>query len=307
VGATPQDPASLVTPDDARRAVADSYSLSYQAYAALDSAQLAQVESPPLLTINEADFQYRRAEDEPFENLVEEPSEVEVFVPRQTAYPLQFLARIAFESDQEQYLLYVRDAPDAPWRNPYQVFVSGFPGLPSPIAVDRDGYARLLDPGRGRLRTDPARLGERLTSFFGRYEEQPLPKSRLFRPGPATSDNLQGIRNRAREVQVTYTFSPVPGPQVAYATKNGGAFTFFAYQSQDQTLPPPGGTLRVRTGGFPGPKLPPGRYQSTEATRMTLLAAVVPPARQRREPVTVVGRYTGTLAADGVPLAPEES
>ena len=68
--------------------------LSFRAASGLDGGLLAQTESEPLLTIDEADFSYRRQEDKPYEGLIEDPGEIDVFVPRQTSYPAQFLTRI---------------------------------------------------------------------------------------------------------------------------------------------------------------------------------------------------------------------
>ena len=93
-------------------------------------------------------------------------------------------------------------------------------------------------------------------------------------------------------------------PAAVYETEDGGALAFFAYTAREQSEAPRGGTLRVRPSGLPGTQLPAGRYRSTDSTRMTLLAAAVPPVKPRKEPVTIVGRYTGTLTVEGMPAEP---
>lgn len=297
----------VVTRDQAQQVVADWYAKSYQAAAGLDSALLAETESPPLLTIDEGDFQYRRAEEKPFEGLIEEPGKTDIFVPRQTTYPAQFLARVGYPGGLSQFFVFVRGSADSAWRTPYQAATDSFPKLPSPIAVDRSGYAQLVPPGATKLKVGLDDVSKRLVDYFSKYRSQSLPAAKPFRDGPATSDNLKAIRARSREVDAAYTFAVASSPPAVYRTKDGGALTFFAYSSQEQANAPRGGTLRVQSGGLPGPQLAPGRYASTDTTRLTLLAAVVPPAKKKQALVTVVGRYTGTLSVSGTPEGPTDA
>ncbi len=300
----PRGVSPVVTPGDAKQIVDDWYAQSYEAAAALDSALLAQVESPPLLTIDEADFQHRRDREMPFEELIPEPESVDVYVPRQTSHPAQFLARIGYAGGSTQYFVFLQEAEGAPWRTPYQAATEGFPRLPSRIVIDPDGYAESVPPNARGVKVAPQRLAAALVDYFSRYEEPRLPAARPFRAGPATSDNLKAIRARARDVPATFEFSEVTAPFAAYRTRNGGALVFFAYSSHDETTAPAGGTLRVDELGLPGPQLEPGRYVRTESTRTSLVAAAVPPAKQTDGLVTVVGRYTGTVEVAGEPAAP---
>lgn len=298
-----QTPPPVVTPDEAEQAVRDWYATSYRATETLDSDLLATVESAPLLTIDQADFQYRRDEDKPYENLVAEPDSIDVFVPRQTAYPAQFVAKLDV-AGSTQYFEFVRESAESPWRTPYQAAADGFPALPSPIAVDRDGYATLVPIDTTKLKVAPGAVPDRLVRYLSRYEEQTLPNSKPFHAGPATSDNMKAIRARAREVDATYEFEILTAPHAAYRTKDGGALVFFGYSSREQAEAPGGGSLRVQPTGLPGTQVPPGRYLSTDTTRNTLVAAAVPKATPKSGRVTIVGRYTGSVAATGVPKGP---
>jgi hypothetical protein len=306
VPATAQTPPPVITPDEAEQVVRDWYATSYRATEALDGDLLATVEAPPLLTIDQGDFQYRRDEDTPFENLVAEPGSIDVYVPRQTAYPAQFVAKIGV-GPTTQWFEFVRESAEAPWRTPYQAAADGFPELPSPIALDKDGYATLVPIDTTKLKVAPGAVPERLVRYLSRYQEPTLPKAKPFGDGPATSDNLKSIRARTREVDATYEFSVVTAPHAAYRTKDGGALVFFAYSSREQAEAPGGGTLRVQPSGLPGPQVPPGRYLSTDTTRTTLVAAAVPPAKPRSGRIAIIGRYTGSVAATGVPEGPTEA
>ena len=264
------------------------------------------MEAAPLLTIDQGDFQYRRDEDKPFENLVAEPGSIDVYVPRQTAYPAQFVAEIGV-GPTTQYFEFVRESAESPWRTPYQAAADGFPEPPSPIAVDRDGYAT--------LRADRHRQAE---GRAGRRSRAPRPLLlALRRAGPREVEAVPGRPGHERqpevdpgphrEVDATYEFSAVTAPHAAYKTKDGGAVVFFAYSSRELAEAPGGGTLRVQPSGLPGPQVPPGRYLSTDTTRITLVAAAIPPAKPKSGRITILGRYTGSVAATGVPAGPSEA
>ena len=204
----------VVTPAQAEQVVASYVSA---ARAANTVAAYNAVQGPPLSVLSDAQIGVA-----PPNNTMFTLTNVQVFVPRQTTYPAQFLA-LATEpgSTNPDFRVFTKRSVGAPWK---AVYLTPAPSSTPTIFVDANDYARTVTGAAG-LRVEPATLPHTLAAYF----QQSL-KANRSAPLRIFDSSLSGyVLNLIKADTAnreTVTAAATTFPVYSYRTYNGGALSF---------------------------------------------------------------------------------
>ena len=282
----------LVTPALARRVVNAVWPLRDRALAGRNLATVRAVESGPALAVDVARMREGGAPNRPTPDRVA-PSGLVVYVPRQTAWPVRFLAEVPTTSAARPFLefvIFTRAAARSRWHVVYDTGFSAKPGgtvAPDPGVFDAEGYD--LVPA-GELRADGAVPD--LARYWQSWRDDPNPPSALppFAPGTWTTEYGQSVADRQDRIgdnglpeHIVYADKPAPA---------GDLWTFGVWGEELVCSP----MHQVTTWTGPahqdanrqkwGPDLAPGVYRTVTAEIL-------------REACVLVPRASGALVAFG--------
>ncbi|MET9484681.1 hypothetical protein [Streptomyces sp. NPDC006638] len=209
----------------------DAYNASDLAFdPALDAEQVTGA----LGAINQAGLKSRSVTD-PGGNPQHVPlelTEAKFTIPKKAGWPRFFLADTDSNrdvdggpQDNNWVLVFVRNAKDRPWEVAYLAILSK--GAVPAFKTDKDGWGEAISPEDSNFAVAPKVLSTEYTSYLrtGRPAH--------FAPGPHTTEWRADRQKRARVPGFTqqYVDQPLNGGDfapVGLATKDGGAFVFFA-------------------------------------------------------------------------------
>ncbi len=263
------------------------------------------IEAPPIQLIDDANF--REARNRGKKSLGNQGTvrRRQVFVPNQSAYPLEFLASERVNDGSNQLLVFTRPTEADKWKvsTAAQLVVDPVPGL----VQERAGYTARLDADHAAtLKLAPEQLAPALADLWARSENSTAPTSELFEPGLLTTEAVNAFVGELAasgiDGEVSFDFAPAPFPVVSYAATGGRALVLFPV-SVHETIRPTGGAgvlEQPRSRGVFGGLVVPGRYATVRYDRLMLLAAVVPPGGTSAR-VRVIGQYAGIVGAATTP------
>jgi len=303
VGAAQLDP--LLSRDDAMRVLRKFERANARNNESLGIEGQGAIESPPVQLIDDATF--REVRNRGGTSLGDQGaiSRRRVYVPRQTQYPLQFLASERVSDGSTQLLVFTRPTEAEGWR--VSTAVSLVTGPVPELTGDRDGYTALLDADHAAaLKVHPDGIASALADLWARSNEGATPSSELFEPGLLTDGAVSAfvgvLAASGIDGDVLFSFEPAPFPVVASPMTRGRALVLFAL-SVDETIRPTGGDgvlVQPRSRGVFGGLVRPGRYGTVRFDRLMLLAAVVPPGGTTAR-IRVIGEYSGIVGAETTP------
>lgn len=266
------------------------------------------VELPPIKLIDDATFRELRNRHQslgPQGRVIER----RVVVPRQTAYPLQFIAaeRIRFDGGEaaSQLLLFDRATANDDWKvsSAAQLGADTVP----PFVVDAAGYAAPLDADHAAaLKLAPEAVVAALADVWTRSDAGAPITSELFESGPLTTGAVSRLVDELAftgiEGEVDFGFEPAPYPVVTYRLERGRALVMFALAIHETIRPADSGERLVqpKSRATFGGLVVPGRYSTVGYERLALLTAVVPRAGAPTR-VRIVGSYSGLVSASTTP------
>lgn len=296
----------------------------YNAKNTLNNATLniegqAEIETPPIKTIDDAVFRELQGRGE---TTVGDPftvDDVEVFVPEQSSYPLTFLALERLTSPElpdestTQLLVFTQASAQEPWKA--ALAASFLPDADVPnVATDDNGLATLVTGNQAAaLQVHPRKLAPKLARLWQRSADGGA-ISKPFQPGILTTDAVSLFIGEIEqlpinEASVKFAFRPAESQPVCVAARGGGALCFFVI-SYRATLDPVSGvfeqpaTRETLTG-----LVIPGEYGSVTFERTAIVLAAVP-TRTRLGRIDVVGVYNGLISVETSPRgvsAPDEA
>lgn len=218
-------------------------------------------------------------------------------IPKKAGWPRWFVAETDSNRDADSgpgdntwTLVFVRSAPEQPWRVGHLTILS--PDEIPEFKTDKDGWATAVPPGSSALAVAP----ENLSAEYASYLKTGAPAH--FAPGPHT-DGWRSIREKdAHKPGITtqYIDQPVKGGDfapLALATKDGGAMVFFATRLFDRQTAAK--DYKPEIGASVKPLLTGEVKSSLTQESVVSEAAVVP----RSGPVVVTGRLQGVIGAEG--------
>jgi hypothetical protein len=255
------------------------------------------VEGPPLSDADDPSIQANPAPSTP----ATPPSNVVVYLPKQTSYPAQFLAQVSYSTGGPDYLLFMKRSKSAPWLAVYQIQPATSTS-PLPIAVDRSGFATVVTSSSG-LKFDPATLRRSGPSYIQQAAlAKSAPPSKIF--DPSIAQIVIGIIKQFASQSLIWTPTSVRNtayPVYSYGAIGGGALSFLTVRVASHIVSSgPTGSVMVST---PQPGLTANtRYKSVDLTSLVLIALAVPRAKAPAL-VTSPGQYVGVISGKGVPCA----
>jgi len=263
------------------------------------------IESPPVQLIDDAAFREIRNRGGTSLGDQSAISRRRVYVPRQTQYPLQFLASERVSDGSAQLLVFTRPTEAEGWK--VSTAVSLATGPVPELVRDHDGYTAPLDADRAAaLKVPPDAVAPALADLWTRSEEGGTPSSELFEPGLLTDRAVSSLVGELAASgiggDVLFRFEPAPFPVVASPMTRGRALVLFAL-SVHETIRPTGGNgvlVQPRSREVFGGLVIPGRYGTVRFDRLMLLAAVVPPGATKAR-IRVIGVYSGIVGAETTP------
>lgn len=287
----------VVTPAQAKAAVTAWNQLADTAASNLDANMLDQLEAPPLLGVDVPGFQDAKARGASPPPVVG-VANVSVYVPKQTSYPAQFLARLDGANGATDFVVLVKASKQAPWKAAYRANLVANATAPD-LALDRRGYAAVITERQAKkqLKFDPATLGRAYSDFLNQSAQGSAPApSATFSPDVAQPllSSLSPVSAGQRAV----TYASANDPVYSYRTRDGGAFSLVGATVEIRTTADAGAVFTPPQQLF---DLRPGqRYQSTEMKGIDLVGLTVPPARAA---ALVVSRadFNAVISATGVP------
>lgn len=307
-----------VTPAEAKNVVETYAQANATNNEKLDSTGQGTIEGPPLQTIDAAT--YRDAEGRGLTTLGQQVKvdKIRVYVPKQSAYPLQFLAsyRVTPPQDgeqQQQLLVFVRASEAEPWRVTMAAQLA--PGLSPPkIATSSDGLATIVDAqSAGSLREKPELLAAGLSELFNRLIEGKKSANRkLFAPGPLTTEVADRMAQQVRATRKSgagaqLKFEPAQFAPVAYRSAKRSAIVLFVLALHEAFDPAAGRSLpQPASQDAFGGLVAPGQYAAVRIDRLAIFAAWVPESRTKHA-VEVIAIYEGVVQALAVPAPPGSS
>src|SRR5262245_9379160 len=227
-------PRLVVTPAQAKAAVTAWNQLVDTAASNLDANMLDQVEAAPLLGMDVQgiqDAKARGASPPPVVGV----ANVTVYVPRQTSYPAQFLARLDGVNGATNYFVFGKALKQAPWKAAYQANLVANATVPDPV-LDRRGYATVIPERRAKkqLKVDPAMLARANSDFLNQSAQgsSPAPSATF---SPEVAQPLLASLSPVRAGQRVITYAPANGSAYSYRTRDSGAFSLV------------GATVEIRT------------------------------------------------------------
>ncbi|MEX0666116.1 MAG: hypothetical protein WD598_15300 [Acidimicrobiia bacterium] len=287
----------------------------YNARNTLNNATLnvegqAEIEAPPIKTIDDSVFREYRGRGETTLGDPFTVNEVEVFVPDQSSYPLTFFALERLTSPElpdeptTQLLAFAQASADEPWKA--TLAASFLPEADVPdVATDDHGLATLVKGKQAAsLQVNPRKLAPKLARLWQRSAAGGA-ISKPFEPGLLTTDAVALFLGEIEqlpinEARVDFAFRPSESQPVCVAARDGGALCFFVI-SYSATLDPVSGafeqplTRETLTG-----LVVPGEYGSVTFERAAIVLAAVP-KRTRLGRVDVVGVYNGLISVETSP------
>jgi hypothetical protein len=289
----------VVTPAQAKAAVMAWSQLIDTAAPSFDVNILSQVEAPPLLALDTPVFQDAKARGAPAPP-VTTIANVTVYVPKQTSYPAQFLAHIEGSLGFNALYLFVKTSKHDPWKAVYQTNLLANATLPD-VALDRHGYASTIPEKQAKqqLKIDPATLSRAYSDFLNQSAQANAPaSSAIFSPDIAQQLVSALANDPIPPGQRVFTYAPADYPAYSYRTRDGGAFSLVAVNSDIQDTAGGGAVITYHQPLF---GLGPGqRYRSTDIKGMFLVGINVPPAKSSAL-ATSPAEYDVVTSATGVP------
>ncbi len=284
----------VVTPAQAEQVVASYVSA---ASAANTVAAYNAVQGPPLSVLSDAQIGVA-----PPNNTMFTLTNVQVFVPRQTTYPAQFLA-LATEpgSTNPDFRVFTKRSVGAPWK---AVYLTPAPSSTPTIFVDANDYARTVTGAAG-LRVEPATLPHTLAAYF----QQSL-KANRSAPSRIFDSSLSGyVLNLIKADTAnreTVTAAATTFPVYSYRTYNGGALSFVTLRFHLHAVPAGTATTVDPTAIFALLGQVPGLtqaqpYRSIDIDLLAQLALTVPPASQHNALTLAAGSDFGAISGSGTP------
>jgi hypothetical protein len=290
-------PRSVINPAQARATVRAWSQLVDTAASNLDVDVLAQVEAPPLLDIDMPAFQDAKAHGAsrlPTVGI----ANLAVYVPRQTSYPAQFLARLDGTNGTTNFFLFVKGSKQAPWRAAFQAHLAA--NAPTPdVVLDRRGYAKLVPERQAmrHLKFDPETLPRSYADFLNQSARAGAPASSMIF-SPDIAQPLVGSLAPLAAGQRVVTYAPSDSPAHSYRTRDGGALSLVTATVDIQITADAGAVISPSQQLF---DLRPGqRYQSEDLKGIDLVWLSVPPANAPAL-VTSPADYNAVISATGVP------
>jgi Protein of unknown function (DUF3592) len=291
---SPAPPATgpLVTPALARRVVHAAWPLRDGALAGRDVATLRELESGPALAVDVARMREGGAPNRPVPDRTA-PSRLAVYVPRQTVWPIRFLAEVPTKSAAHpflEFLIFSRNSAKSSWRVVYDTGFSrtGGAGLsPDPGVFDRRGYD--VVPA-GEIRADDAI--PHLARYWQAWRDDGSAPAAVppFAPGTWTTDYGQSVSGRQNRVgdnglpeHIAYGDEPAPAREVwTFGVWGEELVCSPMHQTTTWTGPAHQDPNREKWGS----DLAPGVYSSVTAEIV-------------REPCVLVPQAAGALVAFG--------
>jgi hypothetical protein len=293
----PGAPRIVVTPTQAKAAVTAWNQLDDTAASNLDANMLAQLEAPPLLGVDVPGFQDAKARGESPPPVVG-VANVSVYVPKQTSYPAQFLARLDGANGTTNYFVFVKASKQAPWKAAYRASLVSNAAAPE-LTLDRRGYAAVIPErqAKNQLKFVPATLARAYSDFLNQSAQGSAPaSSATFSPDVAQP--LVGSLGPVSAGQRVITYAPTNDPAYSYRTRDGGAFSLVTASVEIRTTADAGAVITPPQQLF---DLRPGeRYQSMEMKGIDLVGLRVPRARASAL-VTSPADCNAVVSATGVP------
>ncbi|WP_399091779.1 hypothetical protein ACGH2B_20710 [Streptomyces sp. BBFR2] len=218
-------------------------------------------------------------------------------VPKQAGWPRFFVAdAVTNRKDgsgrySHWFLVFSRDAADAPWR---AVYMTALSGAQAPrFKTDADGFAEPVPVGGDSgLVVDPGKLSTAYADYLRTGE------GGLFAPGPRTDAwrRDRDAKSRTLESRIQWLDQPARFTPVALRTEDGGALVFFASFYHQQKTVSEGSTMQVSPqvqGVMDKPV-----EQATKITLTNLTAqAVQVPAKSAGGKVTVLNYVEARTSA----------
>ncbi|WP_308117396.1 hypothetical protein [Streptomyces fuscigenes] len=218
-------------------------------------------------------------------------------IPKKAGWPRWFVADAApagqqrTGADQVRWIMaFVRESPDSGWKAAYLTSMTAA-AIPR-FATDADGYAVPAGGKAGTLAVPPARL----SADYAEYLRTGSPDE--FAPGPHTDQWRAQRAKSAKQTASTmqYIDQPLKNGEftpLALATKDGGAFVFFATRYYQRQTTAAGYSPQVPKDVVP-------LMQGTAHTKFTKewvssQAAEVPASGK----VSIVSRLEGVTGATG--------
>jgi len=309
--AAPGGAGDLVLPPTAT--AAERIVSDYNAKNTLNNATLsiegqAAIEAPPIKAIDDAAFREFQGRgqttlDDPFT-----VDGVEVFVPEQDGYPLNFLAYEELSSpDQpepvQQFLVFSQTNADEAWKVTHAA--SFIPGAAVPeVAVDRNGLTAIVDGSDSSLQVKPTKLAAKLAKLWQRTADG-AGISKPFEPGLLTTESLAVFLGELEllplnEARVEFAFESAESQPVCFASAGDGALCFFVISYRATLDPVSGVFVQPATRDALTGLVVPGEYGSVTFERSAIVLAAVP-KRTRLGRVDVIGFYNGLIAAETSP------
>lgn len=315
VTAAPAPAGELVLPptQSAAERIVDEYNAKNDANnASLDIEGQAAIEGAPIKTIDDVAYHeaFGRGETRLGEGAdIRDISDISVFVPDQSSYPLTFLAFERFASPDgssvnEQFLVFAKTSSDSPWKVTHAASLLPDAIVPD-VATDEHGLATLVK-GKlaSKLQVNPTKLSPKLARLWQDSAEG-VPIAKPFEPGLLTTDAGAVFLNELEQLpinesRVDFKFRSTETQPLCFATDAAGALCFFVINYR-ATLDPVSGIYvqddsRVTLTGL----VVPGEYGGAIFERTALVLAAVP-KRSNLARVDVIGFYNGLVAAQGTP------
>ena len=298
-----------VSEAEAMRVLEEHVEKNAQNNATLDIEGQGAIEAPPLRTIDDANFREYQGRGEATLGDEAEITDLSVWVPDQSSFPLMFLARERFTAPSgdsgEQLLVFVKPGPDDPWRTTMAAqLVDEMPD----IRVDDFGLAQIVGPrAAAKLEAKPSQLAKKLAKRWTRTLDEPLPASATFEPGLLTTSITQVLvftleQLQLPETNVDFEFAAAENQPVCFAAR-GGALCFFVMSIREILQPVSGRFAQPPTRAVLGGLVPPGDYGGVRFDNLQILTAFVP-NKARQEMVEVNGFYGGIVQAEATAGSP---
>jgi hypothetical protein len=282
----------VVTPPLARRIVSAVWPLRDRALAGRDLATVRALESGPALAVDVARMRSGGAPNRPTPDRAV-PSGTRVYVPRQSSWPVRFLAEVPTTSDAQPWiemLIFTRASARARWHVVYDTGFGAQPGStvsPEPGNFDEEGYDEVP---AGEIPADDA--VPNLARYWQAWRDDPNPPAAVppWAPGTWTTEYVQSVADRQDQVgdnglpeHIAYRDNPAPAGEVwTFGVWNEELVCSPMHQTTTWTGPAHQDANRQKWG----PDLAPGVYRTVTADIL-------------REACVLVPRASGQLVAFG--------
>jgi hypothetical protein len=315
-------PPDVVTPADATKAAEDYWVAAEVANTSLDATALEPFETGPLLEADRAGFERERAEGIPPPSADRPVRGVSVFVPHQSSYPAEFVARIetaapslddqgrSTMSPETVYLHLVRSTARARWRADFGAIAD--PERPLAFALDRQGYAATVPVGQAGYAVRPDKMAEAMSDYKSLSLHSGLTIQHL--PGPFEDSRLTDLtltrlgdyylRHQRSGERIAIDFTAGSFGKAYRATAGGAVVLFTLRDTRTVTQSLPGRCIvhEVMDSSVLSALAPPGRYTSVAVDHLGLFIAA-DPAGKRGAKVDIDAMAEGEVAARTTPAS----